>query len=636
MVGDEAGTGIGAGWRAAAGDGRSHWRDRFRAGFAVAFRPVRGPADRALVIEQRPEGVGGYAWDGRTGARTAVPTEVAWGALLTPDGRSIVQLHDPTGSEVGHLHAIPLDGGTLQDLTPGLGWYVVRGLDIAADGRIAAATLVDDAGFTLWLLDLAGDAPPRRLFTTPNEAWYGILSADGALAAIDTEDHNPGIRRFAATVVDVAAGTVVATLTDGPLAPVHRVRFSPHPGDPRLLVETERSGFARPCIWDPTTGDRLDLDLPDLAGDVLALDWDGVRDRLLLLHVDAGVHHLLEHDVAGGTTTLLDLPPGAYAEPDVADVHPLVFASHYAPDGSLRLVRSRWDMPLHVLERDGAAGALRERIAPAPVPRGVQLASELVTSRDEARVQVWVGRPAGPTPPRGTVLFFHGGPNLAVVDKYDASAQAWLDEGFAYAAVNFRGSVTFGRAFREGFWGRVGDREIEDVEAAIARLRAEGLADPASTFATGVSYGGLMTLLCVGRLPDVFAGGLAHVALADWTRAYARMNPALQAAWRGFLGGTPETAPERFALSSPIAHVSAVRAPVWLNQGLNDTRTPPGQAQAYADALRAAGGDVLIEWFAGGHTLPGLDRALADQERMFALVERRLAGLRWDALGMPG
>ena len=613
------------------------WGARFRAAHPVAFRPVRGTADRALVIEQRPTGVGAFTWDGRTGARTdVIGVEVAWGASLTPDGRRIVQLHDPSGTEVGHLHAIPVDDGPSTDLTPTFGGYVVRGLDIAGDGSVVLATLVDASGFAAWLLDLEGASAPRRLFTSTAEAWYGILSADASLAAIDTTDHCPGTRRFAVTVVDVATGEVVATLSDGPEGPVHRVRFSSIPGDPRLLVETERSGFARPCIWDPMHGTRIDVDLPHLDGDVLALDWDAARGRVLTLHVDGGLHRPMEHDTATGETVVLDVPPGAYAEPDVADVQPLVFGSHYAPDGTLRLTRARWDEPLHVLERDDTDGALHPRIPVAAVPPGRAFASHLVASRDGTRAQLWVARPAGGDPPRGTVLFFHGGPNLAIVDRYDPSAQAWLDEGFAYAALNYRGSVTFGRAFREGFWGNLGDREIEDVEAALAWLRAQGMADPATTFATGVSYGGLMTLLSLGRLPDAFAGGLAHVALADWTAAYAGMNPALQAAWRGFLGGTPETAPERYRRSSPIGWVADVRAPVWLNQGRNDTRTPPGQAQRYADALRAAGGDVLIEWFEGGHGVPALDRALADQERMFELVDRRLRGLRWDVLETSG
>ena len=612
------------------------WRARFFAPHPVAFRPVQGSTDLALVIVQGLSGIGGYVWHGGTGERTAVvAADVAWGATLTPDGRHIVQLDDPDGSEVGHLHAIPIGGGRSRDLTPGFGWYVVRGVDIAADGSVVLATLVDGSGFALWLLDLVGDARPRRLFLSPNEAWYGILSADARLAAIDTTDHNPGVRRFAVSVVDTTRGEVLASLSDGPLAPVHRIRFSGRAGDPRLLVETERSGFARPCLWDPLTGARLDIDLPDLKGDVLALDWDVERERLLLLHVDGGVHRLLEHHLDTGDTVTLDLPPGAYAEPDVGDVHPMVFASHYAPDGTLRLLRSRWNEPLHELERREADDKLQVRLEPAPVPAGRVFTSNLVTSRDGTAVQLWFAAPAGDGPVHGTVLAFHGGPNLAVVDKYDPSAQAWLDQGFAYAVLNFRGSVTFGRAFREGFWGSLGDHEIQDVEAALGWLRGQGFADPTTTFATGASYGGLMTLLCLGRLPDAFAGGLAHVALADWALAYAGMNPALQAAWRGFLGGTPETAPERFRRASPIGWVDAVRAPVWLNQGRHDTRTPPGQAQAYADALRAAGGDVLIEWFEGGHTIPGLDRTLADQQRMFELVDRRLRGLRWDVLETP-
>jgi dienelactone hydrolase len=608
----------------------SVWQRRLAIAHAVAMRPVRGPRDLLLVIEKRPTGIGAWIRDGATAARIKLEgVAVEWGATLTPDGRWLIQLDDPDGTEIGHLHAIPVGGGASRDLTPGFGGYVVRGVDVAPDGRLAVATLVDGSGFTLWALPLDGSGEPRRLFTSPNEAWYGIVSADAALAAIDTTDHGPGTRRFAVTVVEVATGRTVATLSDGPAAPVHRVRFSSIAGDARILVETERSGFARPAIWDPTSGTRIDLDLPDLAGDVLALDWDAVRERVLALHVDGGVHRLLEHDLATHATTALDLPPGSYAEPDVADVHPMVFASHYAPDGRLRLTRSRWDEPLHLLERDPSDGTLRVLIEPAAVPPGVPLASNLVTSADGTSAQLWVARPARGEPVRGTVLHFHGGPNLVEVDRYDAAAQAWLDQGFAYAALNYRGSVTFGQAFREGFWGSLGDREIQDVAAALAWLRADGLADPASTFATGESYGGLMTLLCVGRLPDAFAGGLAHIALADWALAYQDMNPALQVAWRGFIGGTPDSAPERYARYSPISYVRSVRAPVWLNQGRHDTRTPAEQARAYAEALHDAGGDVLLEWFDGGHGVPGLDRVLADQERMFDLVERRSRGQRW-------
>ena len=124
----------------------------------------------------------------------------------------------------------------------------------------------------------------------------------------------------------------------------------------------------------------------------------------------------------------------------------------------------------------------------------------LVPSADGTPVQLWWAAPEGT--PRGTVLEVHGGPNLVTPDRYAPDAQAWLAEGYAYASLNYRGSVTFGRAFREGFWGVAGDREIEDIAAAIGFLRDAGLADPASTFITGASYGGHLSLLAAGRLPD--------------------------------------------------------------------------------------------------------------------------------------
>ena len=158
-----------------------------------------------------------------------------------------------------------------------------------------------------------------------------------------------------------------------------------------------------------------------------------------------------------------------------------------------------------------------------------------------------------------------------------------------WQASNYRGSVTFGRSFREGFWGGAGGPEIRDVEAAVGWLRNRGLADPKSTFITGPSYGGHFSLLSVGRLPDSFAGALAVVAMADWGSAWDEMNPALRKTWRSFMSLTPEgtfddTRIEQTLQSmSSINYVDHVTASVWLYQGGRDTRTPPEQARNYSE-----------------------------------------------------
>jgi dipeptidyl aminopeptidase/acylaminoacyl peptidase len=62
---------------------------------------------------------------------------------------------------------------------------------------------------------------------------------------------------------------------------------------------------------------------------------------------------------------------------------------------------------------------------------------------------------------------------------------------------------------------------------------------------------------------------------------------------RTLLGGTPEEVPERFAASSPLTYVDAVRAPVYISAGVNDPRCPIRQIDNYVGRL--AGRDAVHE-----------------------------------------
>ncbi|MEV4899471.1 prolyl oligopeptidase family serine peptidase, partial [Nonomuraea sp. NPDC055795] len=407
------------------------------------------------------------------------------------------------------------------------------------------------------------------------------------------------------------------------------VRFSPVAGDPRMLLSTERTGYARPAVWNPLTGERTDVEAPELAGELVPLDWSDDGARLLLVHVDGGLHRVYEYDLRAGRLLRVSHPDGAYFCPEVACAVTNQWNSHYGPGGQIRLLRQRADLPFEMLALERGESEPRVVMAPRDVVPGIPMRSVTVTSKDGTALQLWVAAPEGVSGPVPLILRVHGGPNLADVGGYHPAAQAWLAEGFAYASLNYRGSVTFGRSFREGFWGAVGDRELEDVEAAWRWLVDEGVADPSAVFIRGSSYGGFLTLLSLGRLPGLFAGGFAFIALADWKLAYEDMHPALQAAWRGFLGGRPELAEERFRLSSPMTYVEDVRAPVLINQGRHDTRTPARQAEEYARRLRAAGGDVLLRFFEGGHGPVGNDGVVGKIELEMELARKALRGERW-------
>ena len=174
-----------------------------------------------------------------------------------------------------------------------------------------------------------------------------------------------------------------------------------------------------------------------------------------------------------------------------------------------------------------------------------------------------------------------------MTELYAPASQSWIDHGFAFLSINYRGSTTFGRAFLEQIWGNLGRWEVEDMVAAREWLVKEGIADASRVFVTGWSYGGYLTLQALGTRPALWAGGMAGIAVADWAIAHEDTTETLRGVRAARFGGTPQEQPERYAASSPITYAKDVQAPVLIIQGRNDTRTPRRSVDAYEATMKA-------------------------------------------------
>jgi len=205
---------------------------------------------------------------------------------------------------------------------------------------------------------------------------------------------------------------------------------------------------------------------------------------------------------------------------------------------------------------------------------------------------------------------------MAAQDIHDPDAQSWLDHGYAYLTINYRGSTTFGKDFKEKIWGDMGHWEVEDMAAAHDWLVREGIARPEAILVTGASYGGYLTLMALGKRPDLWAGGMAVVAPADlnsdyydgtdWTKGYLTV----------MMGGTPQQIPQRYIASSPITYAEQIAAPLLVIQGRNDMRCPPRQMELYVEKMRALSKPFEIDWFDGGHGSLEIELIIAFQQRM--------------------
>jgi hypothetical protein len=85
-------------------------------------------------------------------------------------------------------------------------------------------------------------------------------------------------------VLETTSGASLGAVRDGEESHVVPIAFCPLAGDPRFLATSDRTGQTRPLICDPRTGERAELQLDALDGDVIPLDWSEDGRALLLCH----------------------------------------------------------------------------------------------------------------------------------------------------------------------------------------------------------------------------------------------------------------------------------------------------------------------------------------------------------------
>jgi dipeptidyl aminopeptidase/acylaminoacyl peptidase len=238
-------------------------------------------------------------------------------------------------------------------------------------------------------------------------------------------------------------------------------------------------------------------------------------------------------------------------------------------------------------------------------------------------VHGWLVTPPGDGP-FPVYMKVHGGPNWLYLDTWWPDVQMLVDEGFAVAMVNYRGSIGYGRVWRDFIIGNIGFPEVEDVVAGLDDLIARGVADPERAVISGRSWGGYVTLLALGTHPHRWAAGVAGVPVGDYMESYDDSAPSLQAYDRSLLGGVVHEVPELVRERSPITYVDRVAAPVLVLVGEHDSRCVPGQVHSYVDALRAAGGDVEVYSYDEGHSSYIVDEEVREWRITLEFLRRRV------------
>ncbi len=598
-------------------DNNAMWKQRYRAPSIGWAATAHLNEHRGLVCTNRDGIYQLYAWDVDTGnlrQLTRRPTGVVSG-MLSADGEFVYYMQDDGGNEIGHFVRVPFEGGEPEDVTPDLPPYGSFQIAQSFQGNMLGSRVTDPSGQMLYVF-APGEAP--RLIHKSSSLFMGpSLSHDGEIAVIATTEGtgSPDMRLVA---FDLSTGEIVGELWDGKGVTHGLGAFAPRSGDLRMLSTTSKSGYGRPIIWNPQTGERRDLAIDGIPGEVDAVAWSRDARHVLLSQLHEARQQLYLYDLENDVVTELRHPEGV-----LGGYFGIVT---FTEDGR---ILTTWQDAMHpscLIALDGRTGEQIDTVLSAgDAPAGRPWTSVRLPAANGESIHGWLAVPEGEGP-FPTILNTHGGPTAVMLEQFAPASQAWLDHGFAYLTINYHGSTTFGKPFERSIVGRLGELEVEDMVAAHAWLVEKGIAGRKEIFLTGGSYGGYLTLLAIGKRPNLWAGGMADIAIADWAVMYEDQSESLRGYQRVLFGGTPEEKPEEHKASSPSSYAEQIQAPLLVIQGSNDTRCPARQMKEYEAKLKSLGKSISVHWFEAGHGSRAQEQQVEHQEIRMQFALRLLEG----------
>ena len=332
----------------------------------------------------------------------------------------------------------------------------------------------------------------------------------------------------------------------------------------------------------PTSGGT-----PTLLGS--GLDRNGAAPRVaadnqhvLYLLEDAGNRHLVRVPIEGGGIER------------IVDGERTLSSFDLGKDGSLVILESQPPSP-NELSRVDATGLTRisrindahlATITLAPVERFT------ATSADGTLIGGFLTRPPdqldGARLP--TLLRIHGGPVSQYSTAFRFEWQLFAAHGYAVVAANPRGSSGYGHAFSRAIWADWGNKDFDDVMAAVDHVIEMDVADPNRLGVGGWSYGGILTNHVITKT-DRFRAAITGASEVNYLSNYGTDH--YQRQWEAELG-LPWRNMDIWIRLSPFFRVDNIVTPTLVMNGEHDWNVPALNSEQLYQALRRLGRETEL------------------------------------------
>ncbi len=538
-----------------------------------------------------------------------------YNAVWSPDGKWIVYQQDHAGNELWDLYAIPSDGGEIVNLTntPDIREQDPRWSN---DGKTIAFGYKpkDGTNYDIALLDWN----TRKVHKLTNEQQAGYSWNVVAWSADDKTVYagrvNPPFTDADIYRIDVATGkTENLTQHQGT---VRYLGSSLSPDGGKILMTSDaKGGYMNVALLDTATKNVTwvtDLKWEAYSG---SFSPDG-RSFTYIVNED-GVTDAFLFNCASNTASKVDLPHGL----NFFTGNP----SEYAPQGDRVIVSHEasnqpediwvYNLATHHADQLTFSAIASLRATPLPASQIVHYKSfdgKIITAL------LWVPFNLKRDGTNPALVLPHGGPTGQTVDYWNTQVAALVSRGYICIAPNPRGSTGYGLDFQKANFQDLGGGDLKDEIAGVEFLKATGYVDPKKIGITGGSYGGFMTLMAVGKTPEIWAAAVEEYGIINWNSMLKSSDPELNEYLKALLGD-PAKNQKVYQEDSPITYIRDEKAPLLVLQGDNDPRVPKEEAEQVVDILKKEGRTV------DAHYYPNEGHGFVKRENQIDAIRRTIA-----------
>ncbi len=210
------------------------------------------------------------------------------------------------------------------------------------------------------------------------------------------------------------------------------------------------------------------------------------------------------------------------------------------------------------------------------------------TASDGQKVQGFILKPHGFSKDKKYPLVYliHGGPQGAWSDDFHQrwNTELFAAQGYAVAAVNFRGSNGYGQRFTDGVSKNWGGRPYEDLMEGIDFIIENySFVNENKMAAVGASYGGYMVNWIMGHT-NRFKCAVCLSGVFNTVSEYGTTEELWFPEWE--FGGTPYKNRELYEKWNPVNFVNNFQTPCLVIHGEEDYRVPVSEGKQLFTALR--------------------------------------------------